>query len=309
MGSTWLTRDEESVIRHAVPSRSPPGHSSSEGHDATEGGAVMHGPKLALGGVLVVLLSLTGSILVQSPLAGAAATAGTANITKPGSLAVLDSGGPSTSYGILLPAGARCPGDTAHDGYHVFSYLVPKGVSPASISFKTGVPNRYYGFISAGTYIGAVNTALNTGEIVGLPSNFTFSRWTRSDLIPAGATDATWEGGIACADIHGVPTNYWGAQITFRASSSDSGGYTWTVDQKAPGGLRPKSWIAPILIVLAAAFASLAVVMRRRHDRHGRGRTQQDQGQPRRDQGRLQPDEGIPEAPVPSRVPDLAQGN
>jgi hypothetical protein len=300
MGSTWLTRDEESVILHAVPSEAPPGPGLRRGRDDAPGSAMMPGRVLARAAPLVVLLSLAGSILVQSPLAGAGAIGGTAYITRPGSAAVLDSGDPSTSYGVLLPSGSSCPGDTAHDGYHVFSYLVPKGVSPASVSFKTGVPSRYYGFISAGTYIGAVNTALNTGEIVGLPSAFTFSRWTRSELIPAGASGATWEGGIACANIHGVATNYWSAQISFRVSTSGSGGYTWTVAQQAPGTLHPRSWIGPILIVLAAGFASMAIVMRRRHNRQ----------HPRRpDQSRPLQSTDTPPPTVPTRVPELAEGS
>ena len=37
------------------------------------------------------------------------------------------SGGSSTPFTVVLPANASCSGDTAHDGYHVYSYLVPRG--------------------------------------------------------------------------------------------------------------------------------------------------------------------------------------
>ena len=89
------------------------------------------------------------------------------------------------------------------DGYHVFSYLVPEGVSPGSVNFKTGHASKWFGYIAYGAYYGAVNTAESTGQIVALPSQFTWTRLTPKDLFPNGEKSATWEGGIACADTHG----------------------------------------------------------------------------------------------------------
>ena len=92
--------------------------------------------------------------------AGASVVAGTEEITQPGSLTPLDSGGSETLYGVVLPSGAGCPGDTAHDGYHIFSYLVPKDVSPASVNFKRGRADKGFGYIAYGMYYGAINTAV-----------------------------------------------------------------------------------------------------------------------------------------------------
>lgn len=197
------------------------------------------------------------------------ASGGTAEIAQPGLLTPLKSGGSSTPYGVVLPQGASCPGDTAHKGYHVFSYLVPKGVAPTVVSFKTGVPSRWFGYIADGAYYGAINTAENTGEIVGLPTEFTWSRLTPQDLFRQGQEVATWEGGIACASIDGVVTNFWNSEIVFKADPTDPGGFTWSVAM--PKSLAdPKHsapWVAIALILVALALSVIAIGLR--HSRSG----------------------------------------
>ena len=210
----------------------------------------------------LLVLSMIGWLAV--PSAAAAATAGTAQITVPGTSTLLRSGGSDTPYGVALPQGAGCPGDTAHKGYHVFSYLVPKGVSPTAVSFKTGVPSRWFGYIAEGAYYGAINTAENTGQIVELPGEFTWSRLTPHDLFDNGQTTATWEGGLACANVEGVVTNYWNTAIVFRAQGAASGGFTWSVLAPPPatGGLGV--WLGVGLLLVAIALAGIAIGLRRR---------------------------------------------
>jgi hypothetical protein len=215
----------------------------------------------------VALLSVALFLgLVSSPsVAGAAVTASTEVITQPGQLTPLNSGGSATTYGVLLPSGASCPGDTAHDGYHVFSYLVPEGVSPTAVSFKTGDPSKFYGYIANGAYFGAVNTALDTGAVAALPEAFTWSRLTPEELFAKGTTSATWEGGIACADVHGHVTDYWNSQIVFTASTTDHGGFTWRVIQTPASTSRDVGlWVGVVLGLLAVASAVVAIVLGRR---------------------------------------------
>jgi hypothetical protein len=220
------------------------------------------GRGLALG----LASAAAGLWLVGAPVTAGAATAGTAEITLPGQTTPLKSGGSATSYGVALPAGASCPGDTAHDGYHVYSYLVPEGVSPTAVSFKTGDPSRWYGFVAYGDYYGAVNTAEGTGQIQTLPDQFTWSRFSSfmSDLFPHGARTATWEAGIACADTHGVVTNYWNTEVAFTRTASDPGGFTWRVLTPPPAAGDTSLIIGVVLVVLAVGFAALAVVLARR---------------------------------------------
>lgn len=216
-------------------------------------------------GILTVLL--VASLLATPAVAGASVVAGTESVTHPGALTPLDSGGSETLYGLALPVGASCPGDTAHQGYHVFSYLVPKGVAPASINFKRGTANKGFGYIAYGSYYGAINTAEGSGEVVGLPSQFTWTRLTTSDLFPDGQKSSTWEGGIACANTHGVVTNYWNSQIVFTASTSDPHGFTWRVVADPTLGPSHKwLWIGVMLIVVSVALVALAVFLSRRQD-------------------------------------------
>jgi hypothetical protein len=223
-----------------------------------------------LAGLLPVALAVC---LVVTPGTAGAATAGVAQITQPGQTTPLDGGGSATPYAVALPGGASCPGDTAHDGYHVYSYLVPKGVSPTAVSFKTGDPNKWYGYIDYGDFFAAANTAEDTGQIMALPHEFSWSRYSSymGDLFPHGVTTATWEGGIACANTHGVVTNYWNSEIVFTKSSSDPGGFTWKVKAAPPAAAASSSdlalWLGVALVVLAVVFASLAVVLSRRRRR------------------------------------------
>jgi hypothetical protein len=213
-----------------------------------------------------------GVALVGPALAGVgpagAATASAELIARPGTSTPLGSGGSATPYGVVLPAGASCPGDTAHDGDHVYSYLVPKGASPTDVSFKTGIPSRWFGYIAEGAYYGAVNTAESTGQIVGLPTSFTWARLTASDLFPGGARTATWEGGIACADTHGVVTDYWNSEIRFTADASDPGGFTWVVVAQGQVAVTSSSnlglWVGLGLLVVASGATAYALMLRRR---------------------------------------------
>jgi hypothetical protein len=169
---------------------------------------------------------------------------------------------------VALPSGASCPGDTAHDGYLVDSYLVPQGASPTQVSYRGGVPRKWFGYISGGAYYGAINTAYGTGELQQLPLSFTWTRLTPHDLFPDGQHRAVWEGGIACVNSHGNVTNYWNTQIVFTADPADPGGFTWRVHQPpAPSnGALMAAGIASLGVALVAAAAALVLVRRaRRH--------------------------------------------
>lgn len=211
-------------------------------------------------------------VVSTSPAAAAGVPAGAAEITRPGQAVALRSGGSATPFGLALPAGARCPGDTAHKGYHVFSYLVPAGVAPADVRF-TSIPLRGLGIFTHGVYVGALNTAEFTGQIVDLPTPLSWSRLTPARLFPRSATSAAWSAGIVCADSHGVVATYWNTRIVFRASHSDPGGFTWVVTGAdhvpAPGGDGILE-LAVALLALAAALGVLALGLGRRSTRRRR---------------------------------------
>jgi hypothetical protein len=217
------------------------------------------------------IVGLTLAVLVPAT-AGASATAGTAVITKPGQDTPLDSGGSATAYGVWLPVDAQCSGDTQHSQYHTFSFMFPAGVDPATVSFKTGEPaglgtNGRLGFVADGQYVGALNTAPTTGQVIGLPESFT---WTRLNpkylLLTNGRVKSTWEGGILCANKYGVVTNYWDTEIVFTASKADPRGFTWSVPKSAQTGITTSHSfpVGVVLLIVAVALAVVAVVTGRR---------------------------------------------
>ncbi len=251
--------------------------------------------RAGLFGCAVVLVALVDGL---SATPAGAATAGTAVVVRPGTTTPLGGGASTTPYGVAIPAGASCPGDTAHDGNHVYTYLVPAGHLPTEVSYKTELPSRWYGFISEGAYVGALNTAVSTGEIVGLPTSYSWTRLTPQELFPDGQSAATWEGGIACVDTHGAVTAYWNAAIRFTAASADPSGFTWKV--VAQGSLPSSSDPAPLigigLLVVAAAAGAYALALRRRRRGH--------EGDPSSVAGSAAELGGEPEGPETTRAPE-----
>jgi hypothetical protein len=233
-------------------------------------------------GLIGVVLGVTvvGWLAVMAPdAAGAAATVGAAVVTKPSQATPLDSGGSATLYGVWLPDNARCSGDTEHGQYHIFSFLFRKGLSPTAVSFKTGVPAGFgtdgrLGLFSDGQYVGALNTAPGTGQVVGLPESYTWTRLTPKYLFTSGQSKSTFDGGIACANKNGVVTNYWDAQIVFTASTTDPGGFTWSVSKASQVAITGSDGhhvsIGIVLVIVAVVLALLAVVLNRRRKVEGR---------------------------------------
>jgi hypothetical protein len=221
---------------------------------------------LAVMTTAVVLASATA--VVVPGRADAAVVTSNEAIVQPGTLTPLHGGGSATPYGVVLPAGASCPGDTAHDQYRVYSYLIPTGVALTSVSFKGFLPRSYYGFIAYGAYFGAVNTAEGTGQIVGIPDSFVFIRLTPSELFSSDTTSsATWEGGIACVNRDGVATDAWNTQFRFTRDSKDPGGFRWTVENPASvsaAGGTPWLWIGGGLVALSVLSAVVLLILLRR---------------------------------------------
>ena len=54
--------------------------------------------------------------------------------------AVLEGGGSATPFGLRLPEGAACQGDSADDSYRVEAFLVPEGTDPGSVVYGELAP-------------------------------------------------------------------------------------------------------------------------------------------------------------------------
>ena len=94
-----------------------------------------------------------------------------------------------------------------------------------------------YGLVdNIGTYYGPVNTAIGTGQIVGIPNNFEWAPIIAKSYVPltgssgllytGSGTSASgiWEAGIVCANTSGVPVDNWNTEVTFAAKASDTNG-------------------------------------------------------------------------------------
>jgi hypothetical protein len=190
------------------------------------------------------------AITVAAPAtAGASTLDGVATTASPGTSSYLASGGSTTPFTVSLPAQAACSGDSATNGYRVFSYLVEAGTNVATITFPSGEPNfgsNQYGLIeSDGNFWEDQNTAPTTGQIIGIPNDFEWEALItkglalNSLLYQNSNTSGVWEGGIACTNSSGTVSDYWNTQITFSHSGTDPNHFDWSAVPGPAGSAVP----------------------------------------------------------------------
>jgi hypothetical protein len=219
------------------------------------------GTRAALGVLLAVVAWALP--LGATPAASAAPATRAAEILRPNGSARLKTGGSGTPFAFALPQGAACPGDTAHKFFLLDSYVLPATTNPGTVSFRGGVPKQGTDLVAVdGEPYEAVNTAENTGAIPGLPT-FSWAAYAHH-LNILGAK--TFNFGIMCANRYGAATTYWNAEVAFTASSTDPGGFTWTVIgvPKATSGGTSVATVAGVAIGVAAVGGVLALVWSRR---------------------------------------------
>jgi hypothetical protein len=178
------------------------------------------------------LLVLTAVVVGMAPAASAnGVSAGSAVTTNPGTNAPLLSGGSATTWTLDLPAQAACAGDTANQGFHVYSFIVPIGTDPGTLTFNpsTGPSSGFPLVDTTGTAYIAANTAVNTGQVTSIP-NFNFNLFATTSM---GGTKLVlapgqYRGGLACANSAGAGDRYWETIFTFTANGGDPNGEVWT---------------------------------------------------------------------------------
>jgi hypothetical protein len=225
-------------------------------------------------------LLLAGIVVGASALA-LAAPAGATTPTFEGSATLFnvatstaDKGGSADDFTINLPAQAACPGDTTSGGYLIDTYLVPQSTDVSSLTFSGGFPSAGYALYNSSNNQAwtAKNTNTGTGQIAGVPQTLQFLNQVNHNhptLATLLAGSGVWEAGIAC-ELSGALTFYWNTQVTFTASQTDAGGFTWT---DAPGAPTPPASTPEVpytltLPVLAAVIVGGSVLVRRRRG-HG----------------------------------------
>jgi hypothetical protein len=176
-----------------------------------------------------------------------------------------------------LPANAVCPANSGTNGEKVYSFMVPHGTDPTTLSFTSGLPSNSFttgsgdtpGFYASnGTYWiqNGGTTAPN-----GAPNSIVQMNWGAA--IQAGnlsvadlTSQSTWDTGIICVKSTGAPeTVFWDPPISFSASSSDPNGFSWTANP-AGGPIVPEAPLAIALPIGGLIVLGVGVVVnRRRH--------------------------------------------
>jgi hypothetical protein len=181
------------------------------------------------GVAIVATMAVVGVAPASAATLNAVATTANSNTD-----AYLPSGASTTPFTVTLPPSASCSGDTASDGYHVYSYVVKKGTALSGVTFIQ-TPSQGFGFVNnIGTYYGPANTAATTGQVISIPNNFQWAPLVSDDGVPlsqvlyTGGTSGVWEAGLACANSSHALTDNWNTEITFTASSSDPTGFAWS---------------------------------------------------------------------------------
>jgi hypothetical protein len=174
------------------------------------------------------LLITLGAALVAlwAPLpAGALEPAGKPLVITPSGQG-LASGGSATPFTLRLPSGARCPGDTYHHGYLIFSYVVPTTLDPSSLTFPSNFPRSGVDLI---TVVGVPFVTQATDPYAATIATLPDFSWSRYDHDTAELPLGTYNVGIACAHGLGRVERYWNVKFDFASSATDPGGFTWRV--------------------------------------------------------------------------------
>jgi hypothetical protein len=189
--------------------------------------------------------------------------------TNPSNNQPITSGGSATPWTVkFVPATATCSGDTASQGYHVYSYIVPSSVDPGTLTFDpSNGPSQGFPLVdTSGSPYMAKNTAVTTGQIIDFPAlSFNYNIFSANGAPGTAALPpGNYNVGIACATTLGQGDRYWNVVKTFTASATDPNGETWAL----PTATTPQGGNGLVLPLGAAALLGVGlVVQRRRHVR------------------------------------------
>jgi hypothetical protein len=188
--------------------------------------------------VALLLFTVTGAMRGVDPNAFAAVQGLDLKINFQSNPALpIVSTGSATRFVFVLPANAKCSGDSATQGFRVRSYMVrlPKDLTTLQFDASGPVPSLLGANLSQplwnqGTPLVEANTAVGTGALFQIP-DFDFGLYTINEA-PAG----DYAIGLACTTAAGVLDNFFNANITLTASASDPGGFTWGPTVAGGGG-------------------------------------------------------------------------
>lgn len=126
----------------------------------------------------------------------------------------LPDGDGNTVFGLRLPSGASCPGDSEHDQWRVQTFIVPVDVDPGALTYDSVGPvgeglYALYGIDTNPQVHGL--TAPNGGS--GLPGLIVGLRSMSFEVFPPGTlVEGTYRIGVVCTYFRET-ASYWEAAI------------------------------------------------------------------------------------------------
>lgn len=181
----------------------------------------------------------------------------------------LRSGNSETAFSLKLPEDATCPGDTAHDQWRWWAFVVPADVAVDDIKYFVlgpDMPNSKALYTSDGKY-GADQFLLpnaSAGEPGRFPSMpfFTYRNFPKG-LLPGGSYRMM----VTCTYFRET-AKYWDTGFEITESDSDGGpaGFTWIAAAAPEGAVDaptqpPFNWRPLLGALLAAAAAGVGFVL------------------------------------------------
>ncbi len=176
-----------------------------------------------------------------------------------------DRGVSASLFGLALPEGAACPGDSEHDQWRVQTFIVPDGVDPATIVYGANGPegqDQYALYLTdTQPFVDMLTRPnLEAGQpgVIAPIAPLSFAVFPPQTL-PSGM----YRIGVACTYFERKTAKFWDARFEVTDTPSDQPGQmVWRLPDQSSGGtaqaVGASAWPRLGAIVLALlAVASL----------------------------------------------------
>ena len=226
--------------------------------------------------VVVVLVGVALGIASVVMTAGPASARG----DRAGDVVIADrsgepisSGATDTVFGLTLPSGAACQGDSASGNYRVSTFLVPQTDDPGSLEYGELRPfgDGRWSIWKESTDPGlnmatSVSEAGEPGLLTGLPA-FTFD----VGLFPGEIASGAYRLGLACT-LGGQTTRYWDTSVVIAEGDADRP-ISWSASDAAVAPSSSRSTSVPaaavgVVVVVVVVVVVFVATRRRRQEHH-----------------------------------------
>jgi hypothetical protein len=238
-----------------------------------------------------------GVVLVSALLGTSAANAATTTSTSPGPGAIapvrsgdvrvvddrtrsrdLERGGSATEFGLRLPDGAACPGDSQNDQWRVDTYIIPITDDPGTLQYDNIGPTGSNRSAVWGTdFTPVMNLFTIPNTVSGQPGVIDRLRPMSFGVFqPNTLPDGNYKIGVSCT-YFGRTANYWDTEIVISNTPDDKPAQLTWRHASAPGADPQPSdagtpaWVGISIALAAAAAIALAILFRQSRRRVSAG--------------------------------------